>query len=323
MPISKKQLYEQIDISEVETTARKAWEKEYKRRQSLERVIIGLVPAGIVLMAVIFFMLSAPHTQKILETITPGVAGFFSPLAWELGILIFSVLREAGWKTKTTWFILAILLCMSIFINVFGSLIFVIESSGSAIASLTIQSILAQFGTLPINSQIVLLVSIPVGFIIPIAAKLTGESLIKLALGRIKISTSDLEVLWAKEAGEVLYRSLLKTALKMGATSDQAGSWARTLATQMYGFQNRSEEPQFQPPTPLPAISTGNMALTPMQQIMQPQRVRADELSVWMDQNRERVAILSNREVAKAYTLEKFGEASESSYKTVERVRSR
>lgn len=322
MPISKKALYSEIDISAVEISARRGWEQERRRRESLEKVIVGALPAGVVIMSAIFFFLTAPHTQRIMEMITPWAwVGFISPAAWELGIIVFSALREAGWKNWITFSIIAVLLCMSIFINVSGSYITVIEMSGPIqLDQLTAQQLADKFSQLPIIYQIVLVIAVPVGAVIPILAKLTGETLIKLALGRVKLSTTDSELAWRKEIGEVMYRSLLKAAMRLGANAETAGNWAASVSSQMYGYQNRSETPRLATPQPLPDAP----ALTNMQSAFLGQgRVKSPELEAWMASNEERISGMSNRDVARLYSREMLGQESDSAYKTVERIRNK
>lgn len=233
--ISMKVLSETINIDAVVEEARQAWGKRENKRRSLEKWLVRLIPIGLIIMAIVFYLLSAPHTAGIVNIITPGY-GKLAPVAWELGILIISAVREAGWRNPLSKWLLWTLVAMSVVINIAGAFIAVVES-GSGIATMnddTLLELLGRYGGLPATYQVVLFLVIPIGAVIPLMAKAVGEILIKLAMGRIKLETESDEMKWLKERTRVVYGALFQAAIKEGAGAATAGNWAKAVAERMF-----------------------------------------------------------------------------------------
>lgn len=227
-----------ISTGDIEEEARKKWDKQEKARRGLSQVVVSLMPLLVLVMMAVFYLLSAPHTAELLDKITPGY-GWVAPIGFELGVLIVSALRELGWK-HADWrrdpsrFILGLLMFISITINVFGGFIAIVTKD-SALKLSTVQDLLGALPTLPATSQILLIgLVIPIGIVIPIMAWYSGETLIKLALGRIQLSAENGEDRWLKDRRKILQQALFTEAIKHGAGQATAGQWSQTMVYRWY-----------------------------------------------------------------------------------------
>lgn len=236
--VSIKVLQESINITEVEKEARATWEREHRKRRRVEQWIIRLLPFGLILMTMIFYGLSAPHTAALMSLITPTFVGqYLAPLGFELGILIIAALLEAGMRSRAAHLVLWVLLILSIVINIAGAFIAVVSlATGVVLEADTIDQLLQRFTSLPATYQVVLALVPFIGAAIPIVAKLSGEVVVKIALGKIRLERESDEQLWAKESAKVMRGALLQAALKMGAGVKTAGNWSSSLAEQMYSY---------------------------------------------------------------------------------------
>lgn len=239
--MNAKQLSEQINIPDVETRTREKWERDIRRRRRIEVWLVRLMPYLIILMGVVFYSLSAPHTANILNMITPGW-GNFSPIGWEFGILIISALQEAGVRKLITFMILWGLVIMSIAINVAGGFMAVVQNGSHFlgeeinVAAMTFNQLFDRFGSLPASFQSALFLVIPLGILIPLIAAAIGEIVIKLAMGKIRLERQSDEQRWYIEAAGIMYNALFATALQIGATPKLASGWAQGIVDQMYAY---------------------------------------------------------------------------------------
>jgi hypothetical protein len=247
------ELFNTINIGTVERDVRAEWDKDQRRKRRIEEKFVLLLPFGLVLMFAVFYALSAPHTASLINMITPGW-GSFSPVGMELGILIIAALMEVGWRNWLTKTILWLMVLMSIVINVAGGLVSVVSLSGNDISAATLQELFSKFSTLPATSQVVLFLVLPIGVLIPIMTKFTGEAVIKLALNKLELSTTDLEQLWARDCMRALYQGLYTAATEKGAGAVMASKWAEVAAAQWYkSIVTPQIEPRPQPqPIPIP-----------------------------------------------------------------------
>lgn len=235
--ITLKDLSQNIDVSQVARDARGRWEKTERGRLSVESKLLNLLPIGLVVMVLVFYSLSAPHTAHILDMVTPGW-GIVAPVGFEIGLLIISALMEAGWHARIMHGVLWLLLSMSVVINVAASFLVVVSASpvvGEDITKYTFQDLVGLYPTLPASIQIVLLMVIPVGFTIPVITKLAGEAVVKLALGKVELSSTSLDELWAKVEQREVKSALMQKALELGAGVRTAGKWSSLIVDQMYG----------------------------------------------------------------------------------------
>lgn len=354
--VSMKVLQESIDIHKVEKDARQKWELEHRKRRRVEQWIIRLLPFGLIMMTLIFYGLSAPHTATLLSLITPTFVGqYLAPLGFELGILIIAALLEAGMRSRAAHFILWVLLLLSIVINVAGAFIAVVSlATGVALQKDTMGDLLARFTSLPATYQIVLILIPFIGAAIPIVSKLAGEVVVKIALGKITLERETDEQLWARESAKVMHGALLQAALRKGAGVKTAGNWAASLAEQMYAYQPPAIELPakavgkplkiqadqsvrtmgFQPQNPVPGQSQVVGSPNEIENIplSQPGRETKDQtdsdlprlskkhVTEWLSARPE-MHRRSDRDVSRAYMLDVFGIDSDSGYKTVQRAK--
>jgi hypothetical protein len=352
--VSIKVLQESINITEVEKEARATWEREHRKRRRVEQWIIRLLPFGLILMTMIFYGLSAPHTAALMSLITPTFVGqYLAPLGFELGILIIAALLEAGMRSRAAHLVLWVLLILSIVINIAGAFIAVVSlATGVVLEADTVDQLLQRFTSLPATYQVVLILVPFIGAAIPIVAKLSGEVVVKIALGKIRLERESDESLWAKESAKVMHGALLQAAMKLGAGVKTAGNWAASVAEQMYAY--RVPEPTgstakavgkpFNVSSDQPARAMGFLAQRTIPGQSQPDFLSAENLNSendyvekdtpdikmprlsknhvaqWLTDHPE-YHLRADRDVSRAYMLDTFGIDSESGYKTVQRAK--
>lgn len=340
--VSAKVLSETINIDEVIEEARKTWDKRNRSRRRLEQWLVRLLPVGLVVMTAIFYGLSAPHTAALLTLITPTF-GPFAPLGFELGILTLSALREAGWRSRSNTAMLLTLLILSVIINIAGAFIAVVSvATNSSLASDTLSGLLSRFDTLPASIQVVLFLIAPVGAVIPIMAKMTGEAVMKLALGKVSLEMQSDDERWLQERFMVAQSALLQAAISSGAGAKTAGNWAAAVVQQLYREDVRMVgaisqqrvrfvEEQRQPAgflrglskTVQPVLSVSEKADTagnPLSKDTGLPRLSKRDAIEWLRAN-EQMQSLHPRAMCKAYMMEKHGIESEAGYKTFERAK--
>lgn len=251
--ITLKDLSTHIDISQVAAEARRGWEKKERGRLSIERKLLNLLPLGLVIVTLVFYSLSAPHTAHILDLVTPGW-GWVAPVGFEFALLVISALVEAGWNARLIRWTGHLLLLMTIIINISASFIVVVMTSdkllsqpAAAVAAdslnnQTFQSLIEKFPTLPAATQVALLMVIPIGFAIAVVAKLAGAAIVKLALGKVELNQETLDDLWAKVEQREVKSALMQAALSLGCGIKTAGKWAQLIIDQMYDNDEDVEE---------------------------------------------------------------------------------
>lgn len=349
--ITIKDLTETINIADVEKTARDSWDKQQRRRRKLETWVVRLLPVGLIVMVIAFYLLSAPHTAYLLDMITPGW-GFIAPIGFELGILITSALRERGVKNLLTLGLIVVLIGMAIVINVAGGFMAVLEVGGEEVRTQTFAALLSGFGGLTAAYQAALLLVLPIGACIPFIAALAGEILIKLATGKIRMEHENDEQRWVRDSPTVMYAALLQSALQKGAGVSTAQKFAQSVATGLtaYGMPTAAPARPTVMPTAMPQVTAGlsetvgtvagqsaasfspfSIPKTGTAESVQVQKDQLDTLDspaprlskadvlAWLRRND--VAHLNDREACKAYMRDKFGYESDAGYKTFNRAR--
>lgn len=346
--VTAKDLSERINIHAIVEDSRTEWEKRERKRRRLEAWVVRSIPVGLVLMSVIFYSLSAPHTAGILAIITP-FWGLFAPLAFELGIVIVSALMEAGWRNRLSMVMLWALVSMSIVINVAGAFIAVVEkgSTDATIAALTVAELLGRYTSLPAAYQVVLGLVIPIGAIIPLMAKLTGEIIIKLAMGKIQLESVSDEERWIKDRSRAVYGALMQAAIKEGAGAATSGGWAAAVTKQLFREVESMEIVDARAKR-APRVGGETMAQPAMRRMgfvqdrtgqdnaeierseslesgdfvpsKDTNRLSRAEFVQWLSE-RPALAVKHPKELARLYTQDVYGVASDSGYKTVERAK--
>ena len=89
------------DVETIYREARQRWLKEDAPRKTVRDHISESVPYWIVLVAVVLYGLSAPHTAAVFDKLTPGW-GWIAPLGVEFGLLYAAFRRRVARHTAET-----------------------------------------------------------------------------------------------------------------------------------------------------------------------------------------------------------------------------
>src|SRR5476651_815201 len=84
---------EMINVEAIYRQERQRWMREEAPRKSLRDHIAESVPYWIILVALVLYGLSAPHTASIFDKLTPGW-GWIAPIGVEFGLLYTAFRRD-------------------------------------------------------------------------------------------------------------------------------------------------------------------------------------------------------------------------------------
>src|SRR5262245_16552795 len=177
---------EYLDMDTIYRQERRRWLKEEAPRKSVRDIIGESVPFWIILVAVVLYGLSAPHTASVFDKLTPGW-GWIAPVGVEFGLL-YSAFRRRLAKANaerlpwTLWALEVLLFVTAMLVNGAGAFTSVV--SATHLDTLSFAAIGEQFGNLPATSQAALIMAGLAAWIIPIGALVAGEGLAALALER-------------------------------------------------------------------------------------------------------------------------------------------
>ncbi|MCC7452121.1 MAG: hypothetical protein IT324_32250 [Anaerolineae bacterium] len=189
----------------------------------LRDVIADSVPYWIVLVAIVLYGLSAPHTASVFDKLTPGW-GWIAPIGVEFGLLYAAFRPRLGRDTMeklawTLWVLEALLFVTTMLVNGTGAFASVVSST--QLDNLSFAVIVERFGVLPATSQAALIMAGLAAFIIPIGALVTGEGLASLALER-RSGTDIREIRWHEVEHKVIYRAVFVRYLQSGVPDKEA-----------------------------------------------------------------------------------------------------
>lgn len=199
-----------INIEEVHRRARLRWLREEAPRRNFTDLLSASVPYWLVIIASVFFILSAPHTAGVFHTITPGF-GLVAPLGIEFGLLYAAFRRtqdrrQARPTPRWLWVFEGLLIVTAILVNGAGALSSV--ANDARLSELSAGTILASLPRLPLSSQAGLLMAFLSAFIIPAGALVAGEGMANLLLESRSRDASQAELRWREVELDVLYRAL-------------------------------------------------------------------------------------------------------------------
>jgi hypothetical protein len=223
-----------IDIGTIYREERLRWFKEEAPRRGIRDVIASSVPYWIVLVALVLYGLSAPHTAGVFDKLTPGW-GWIAPIGVEFGLLYAAFRRRlAKYEQQTLhwtlWALEVLLFLTAMLVNGAGSFTSVVSATG--LQNLPFAAIQEEFGQLPATSQAALVMAGLSAFIIPIGALVAGDGLAALTLER-QGKTDYREVRWQETEFTVTYRAVFVRYLQQGLTEREAR--LRTLS-EVRGF---------------------------------------------------------------------------------------
>jgi hypothetical protein len=223
-----------LNIEAIHQSTREQWFKQRARRRSFRQLIEASVPSWIVILACALFALSAPHTTKMFNMITPGWGGA-GVLLCEFGLLYIAFRRKterkvSGKLPRAIWGLEALLFLTAIIVNGSGALIAVVASAG--IDTLSADTIIKGLGTMPIVAQVGLVLVPLAALIIPIGTVVAGEGLAAHVLEG-KQAKTELDNEWAEveqlEVYRAAYSYLLKHNVNPRDAQRRAGSATQNL----------------------------------------------------------------------------------------------
>jgi hypothetical protein len=212
------------------------------------------VPYWIILVAIVLYGLSAPHTASVFDKLTPGW-GFIAPIGVEFGLLYSAFQRRLGRETQeptpwTLWALEVLLFVTAIIVNGAGAFTSVVASAN--LDTLSFAAIVERFGNLPATSQAALIMAVLAAFIIPIGALVAGEGLAALALERPG-GTDFKETRWHEVEFTVIYRAVFVRYLQHGLPDREARQKALSEVKGYLGAGSVSPVRALSAPTAHPA----------------------------------------------------------------------
>jgi len=226
-----KQIAQQYpDVGTVRAQAKKDWERDFKRAITTEQKIGHTMPWWLIIVAVCFFALSAPHTYAIFNRLTPGW-GLAGPFAVEFGLLYVAFRRQQLQEkekltaiTKLLWWLLG---ATSVIVNGAGSLMAVVSTTRD-IDGLSFGAIINQFTELPAASQAGLILVPIAAIIIPAGTVVAGEGVAALIRQRQQRG-NERATQWHEEQARVEFIALRDAAIAEGLTPKRAIRWATDI----------------------------------------------------------------------------------------------
>ena len=187
-----------LDLETIYREERQRWFREEAPRKSIREHIADSVPYWIILVALVLFGLSVPHTADVFDKLTPGW-GWIAPVGVEFGLLYSAFQRRLAKAERkplpwTLWALEILLFLTAMLVNGAGALTSVIAVSGPE--RLSFAEIVDEFEHFPTTTQAALIMATLSAFIIPIGALVAGEGLAALALERQTMGTDFREARW-------------------------------------------------------------------------------------------------------------------------------
>src|SRR5689334_5014462 len=207
----------QIDVETIYREERQRWLTEEAPRKGIRDVIAQSVPYWIVLVALVLYCLSAPHTASVFDKLTPNW-GWIAPIGVEFGLLYAAfhrrLARHAAENVPWTLWALEILLFLTaMLVNGAGAFSSVVDAT--QLNNLSVAAIAEHFANLPATSQAALIMAVLSAFIIPIGALVAGDGLAALALER-RVGSGFREERWQEVEYTVIYRAVFVRYLQQG-----------------------------------------------------------------------------------------------------------
>src|SRR5579863_483746 len=140
-----------IDVETIYRQERQRWIREEAPRKSVRDVIAQSVPYWIILVALVLYGLSAPHTAGVFDKLTPGW-GFIAPIGVEFGLLYSAFRRRLAKSVNeplpwTLWALEMLLFVTAMLVNGAGAFSSVVTAT--QIDTLSFTAIVQRFGDLP------------------------------------------------------------------------------------------------------------------------------------------------------------------------------
>ena len=214
---------ETIDIGSIYRQERKRWFREEAPRRSFRDLVASSVPYWIVIVALVLFGLSAPHTAKIFNMITPKW-GVIAPIGVEFGLLYAAFRRRLARNREETlpwtlWAMEGLLFVTAILVNGAGAFVSVV--SVTDLDTLSFGAILQEFTVIPATSQAALIMAALSSLIIPIGTLVAGDGLADLTL-ETRENRDFREARWREVEYNVVYRAVFVQYMQQGQSEKSA-----------------------------------------------------------------------------------------------------
>lgn len=221
----------EIDIPAIREDAKARWKQQYQSGESLLERIESSVPLWLIIVALVMFALSAPHTAETFGRLTP-VFGYLAPFAVEFGLLYGAFRRKRSQQKgqrapKTIYILEGLLFITAIIVNGAGSLAAVVPAVG--VQDMSFDSIIGRYGTFPITTQVALLLIPVAALIIPIGTSVCGEGVATL-ISEWNKSKQDVEHEWQKVEFNILREAFFEAYLQEGLRPSDARRLAANIA---------------------------------------------------------------------------------------------
>jgi hypothetical protein len=237
-------------VETVYREARARWLREEAPRRSVREHIADSVPYWIIVVALVLFGLSAPHTAEVFDKLTPGW-GWIAPIGVEFGLLYAAFQRRLAKAEQrplpwTLWALEILLFVTAVLVNGAGAFTSVVAVSG--LESLPFAAIKDEFEHFPATTQAALVMAVLSAFIIPIGALVAGEGLAALALERDTARTDGREQGWQEAAFTETYRAVFVRYLASGL-DEHAAQQRASAEVKAYLGRSRTRTSRIRPPS--------------------------------------------------------------------------
>lgn len=218
------------DVKAIRRQARADWERQERHKIAIQERIGQAVPWALVVIAGVFFALSAPHTAGTFDQLTPGW-GWVAPIGVELGLLYAAFRRRQAKEAKhripaMLRMLEALLFVTAVIVNGAGAFTAAVNSTG--LGELPLGQIIDRFGSLPATSQVALTLAPISALIIPIGTSVAGEGVAALIFER-RQAGSLLDQRWEAVGAWVEFYALRDAALDNGLSPSEANRWAARI----------------------------------------------------------------------------------------------
>lgn len=223
-----------LNVEALRERAREAFFARHRKRRKLKELsfrelIEASVPNWLIIVAFALFLLSAPHTVRMFNMLTPGFGGA-GVLLCEFGLLYIAFRRRMEIRAKgklpmQMWAMFILLFITAVIVNGAGALLAVIDATGTQ--ELSMQNILDKLSTMSVVSQVGLALVPFVAFIIPIGSTIAGEGLASFVVEGHQ-SNEDVSNEWEESQQirtyEIAYSYLVQQGMNARDAKRRAGS---------------------------------------------------------------------------------------------------
>src|SRR5258708_35261281 len=161
---------DEINIEGIYRQERQRWLTEEAPRKGIRDHVADSVPYWIILVALVLYCLSAPHTASVFDKLTPNW-GWIAPIGVEFGLLYAAFHRRLARRANqevpwTLWALEILLFLTAMLVNGAGAFSSVVDAT--QLNNLSFSAIADRFAALPATSQAALIMAALAALIIPV-----------------------------------------------------------------------------------------------------------------------------------------------------------